>query len=141
MLTQPHTCNNFNGNDFLFRFQSVFLCELNHTTMSKNVLILIILFFTVAGQSQNLKLEEIMKGDAFIGVQPSNGRWSLDGKKIYFEWNPNNDLGTSTYFWEKGMLKPQLSSAKEAAFSKLDFMQNPNSDVAYYISKGALYSY
>jgi hypothetical protein len=36
------------------------------------------------------------------------------------------------------MIKPQLTSA-EAAFSKLDF--KPNTDIAYYIDKGALYSY
>jgi hypothetical protein len=30
-------------------------------------------------------------------LNPS-GRWSLDGKKVYFEWNPNNELGTDTYF-------------------------------------------
>ncbi|UQD57076.1 prolyl oligopeptidase family serine peptidase [Flavobacterium sp. K5-23] len=109
--------------------------------MLRKVLLLVFLFFITAGQSQNLKLEDIMKGDAFIGVQPSNGRWSLDGKKIYFEWNPNNEIGTTTYFWEKGMQKPLLASVKDAAFSKYDFVQKPNSDIAYYISKGALYSY
>jgi hypothetical protein len=39
-----------------------------------------------------------MKGDEFIGSQPTSGRWSLDGKKVYFEWNPNNELGTDTIF-------------------------------------------
>jgi hypothetical protein len=32
-------------------------------------------------QSQKLQLEDIMKGDSFIGNQPSNQRWSLDGQK------------------------------------------------------------
>ncbi len=109
--------------------------------MIKNIFILAFIFFTVSGISQELRLDEIMKGDAFIGVQPSNERWSLDGKKIYFEWNPNNELGTSTYFWEKGMLKPELATSKEASFSKLDFKTKPNSDLAFYIEKGALYSY
>jgi dipeptidyl aminopeptidase/acylaminoacyl peptidase len=109
--------------------------------MIKNIFILAFIFFTVSGKSQELKLDEIMKGDAFIGVQPTNGRWSLDGKKIYFEWNPNNELGTSTYFWEKGMLKPELASFKEASFSRLDFKIKPNTDLAFYIEKGALYSY
>jgi hypothetical protein len=81
--------------------------------------IFIIVFLTLLWQSQNLKIEEIMKGDEFIGSQPTSGRWSLDGKKVYFEWNPNNELGTDTYFWDKSMIKPQLTSSAEAAFSKL----------------------
>jgi hypothetical protein len=54
--------------------------------MIKNTFILVFIFFTVAGISQELSLDEIMKGDVFIGVQPTNERWSLDGK-VYFEWN------------------------------------------------------
>jgi len=99
----------------------------------------ITLSFTV--QSQSLQLGDIMKGDTFIGEQPFSGRWSLDSKKVYFEWNPNNELGASTYFWEKGMEKAKLVSYPEAAFSKLDFKSKPNSDTVYYIDKGALYSY
>jgi acetyl esterase/lipase len=109
--------------------------------MIKGIFIIVFLTLTLTGQSQNLKLEEIMKGDEFIGSQPTSGRWSLDGKKIYFEWNPNNELGTDTYFWDKSMIKPQLTSSQEAAFSKLDFESKLNTDIAYYIDKGALYSY
>jgi hypothetical protein len=35
-----------------------------------------IVFYPLTGQSQNLKIEEIMKGDEFIGSQPTSGRWS-----------------------------------------------------------------
>jgi dipeptidyl aminopeptidase/acylaminoacyl peptidase len=109
--------------------------------MTKIIFILAFLTLTLTGQSQNLKLEEIMKGDEFIGSQPTSGRWSLDGKKIYFDWNPNNELGAATYFWDKTMAKPQLTSSQEAAFSKLNFKSKPNTDIAYYIDKGALFSY
>jgi dipeptidyl aminopeptidase/acylaminoacyl peptidase len=30
------------------------------------------------------KIEQIMQGDNFVGVLPENGRWSYDGKAIYF---------------------------------------------------------
>ena len=30
------------------------------------------------------KIEQIMQGDKFVGVLPENGRWSYDGKVIYF---------------------------------------------------------
>jgi dipeptidyl aminopeptidase/acylaminoacyl peptidase len=109
--------------------------------MKKKIAVLICIFFSLASQSQNLKLEDIMKGDAFIGVQPVNGRWSLDGKKVYFEWNPNNELGLSTYFWKNGSSKPELAPLKEAEFSKFDFKHYPNSDLYYYIDKGRLFSY
>jgi hypothetical protein len=45
----------------------------------------------------NIKVKEIMKGDTFIGEQPLRSL-VLDSKKVYFEWNQNNDLGPSTYF-------------------------------------------
>ena len=109
--------------------------------MTKSFFILAFLFFSITGKSQNLKLEEIMKGESFIGNQPTNGRWSLDGKKVYFEWNPKNEIGSSTYYWQKGMTEPKVAELKEAAFSKLDFKSKPGSDLVYYIDNGALYSY
>jgi dipeptidyl aminopeptidase/acylaminoacyl peptidase len=109
--------------------------------MNKKIAVLICVFFSIASQGQNLKLEEIMKGEAFIGVQPVNGRWSLDGKKVYFEWNPNNEYGLSTYFWNIGSSKPELAPLKEAEFSKFDFKGKKAADLFYYIDKGRLCSY
>ena len=109
--------------------------------MKKNIFILFLLTFNLGVQGQKLQLEEIMKGDGFIGNQPSNQRWSLDGQKIYFDWNPKNEIGTSTYFVDKNNIKPQLVNAKESEFSKLNFLKKPNSNTAYFVNKGALYSY
>ncbi|TDO97131.1 S9 family peptidase [Flavobacterium sp. 245] len=109
--------------------------------MIKNSFILAFLLLSITGNSQKLKLEEIMKGESFIGNQPTNGRWSLDGKKVYFEWNPKDELGTSTYYWQKGMTKPEIVQPKEAVFSQMDFKSKPDSDIVYYLDKGSLYSY
>jgi dipeptidyl aminopeptidase/acylaminoacyl peptidase len=109
--------------------------------MTKNIFILSFLFFSITGISQNLKLEEIMKGESFIGNQPTYGRWSPDGKKVYFEWNPKDELGNSTYYWQKVMTQPAVADPKEAVFSKLDFKRKPSSDVVFYLDKGALYLY
>jgi acetyl esterase/lipase len=109
--------------------------------MIKKTLVLVFLAYGINVQSQSLKLEEIMKGNAFIGVQPENPRWSLDGKKAYFDWNPSNDIGSSTYFWQKGMLSPKLASAEEAKFSDLNFIKSKTGKFAYYLSDGALFSY
>ncbi|RXM41576.1 prolyl oligopeptidase family serine peptidase [Flavobacterium sp. YO64] len=109
--------------------------------MTKNIFIAAFLIFSIKGYNQTLKLEEIMKGESFIGNQPINGRWSLDSKKVYFDWNPTNDLGASTYSWQKGAAKPVLVEPKEAAFSKLDFKRKPGSDLVYYLDNGRLFSY
>jgi hypothetical protein len=60
-----------------------------------------LLLFTFFGNAQNLRLEDIMKGDEFIGHQPDNHRWSIDGQTVLFDWNPNNEVDNSTYFWNK----------------------------------------
>jgi len=109
--------------------------------MNKKIILVICILFSITFQSQALKLEEIMKGNAFIGAQPESERWSLDGQKVYFDWNPNNELGTSTYFWKNGLSKPELASPNEAAFSKLDLKKTTNPDLYYYIDKGRLFSY
>ena len=109
--------------------------------MNKKIILSFFVLFSVAAQSQTLKMEEIMKGNSFIGVQPENERWSLDGQKVYFDWNPTNELGTSTYFWKNGMSKPELATASDAAFSKNDFKKSSNPDLYYYIDKGRLFSY
>ena len=109
--------------------------------MNKKIILSFFVLFSVAAQSQTLNMEEIMKGNSFIGVQPENERWSLDGQKVYFDWNPTNELGNSTYFWKNGLSKPELATASDAAFSKIDFKKSSNPDLYYYIDKGRLFSY
>ena len=52
--------------------------------MIKNSLLALALLATSFIQARQLKLEEIMKGNDFIGWQPENPRWSLDGQKVFF---------------------------------------------------------
>lgn len=99
---------------------------------------LLAIFFV---QAQQLALEEIMKGNDFIGWQPENPRWSLDGQKVFFEWNPNKEWGASTYFWQKGATTPKLATPEEAAFSRYNIKINKNGTVGYYSNKGAIFSY
>jgi hypothetical protein len=42
------------------------------------------LYLIFNGAKSESEDREIMKGDEFIGSQPTSGRWSLDGKKVYF---------------------------------------------------------
>ena len=64
----------------------------------KNFFTLLALFISFFSFSQALQLEDIMKGNEFIGHQPENHRWSVDGKTMLFDWNPKNEIGNSTYF-------------------------------------------
>lgn len=61
--------------------------------MKNNIVLLICILFSSFFQAQTLKMEEIMKGNDFIGNLPENERWSLDGTTIYFDWNPNKEWG------------------------------------------------
>lgn len=44
-----------------------------------------------------LTVEKIMRDLKWIGVAPSNLTWSEDSKQVYFQWNPENNLGDSLY--------------------------------------------
>lgn len=91
--------------------------------------------------SQEIKLEEIMKGNEFIGHQPQNHQWSWDNKRIYFDWNPENKQGNATYFWEKGMNKPTLLPANEYKDLYIPTDVQENKNIRYYLKDGALFSY
>ncbi len=50
-----------------------------------------------SGNKSTLKISEIMQGDKFVGNLPDNLFWSLDSKKMYFDWNPENAISESLY--------------------------------------------
>jgi dipeptidyl aminopeptidase/acylaminoacyl peptidase len=88
-----------------------------------------------------LQLAEIMQGEAFIGSQPVNPRWSANGQRIYFEWNPNQDPGTSTYYWEKGMVAPLRTIPGDKTFSAEQIAGQAAYAMCYYTENGALCAY
>lgn len=54
------------------------------------VLLIPICTATYAQKLETLTVEKIMRDPKWMGVAPSNFRWSDDSKKLYFNWNPNN---------------------------------------------------
>ena len=38
-----------------------------------------------------LTIDNIMRGPALFGYEPTQARWSGDGERIYFQWKPAND--------------------------------------------------
>lgn len=90
---------------------------------------------------KSLQLEEIMKGYDFIGHSPENHRWGVDGKTIFFDWNPLGELGKSTYSYsleskkiEK--LKPE-EGYKAVAFDERQATKNE----VFFLWNGMLYSF
>lgn len=99
-------------------------------------------FITIAQDQQNptLSLKEIMQGDEFIGHQPENISWSIDGQQIYFEWNPDNNPVFSEYYYD---LKNQEIVAFDST-NYTDKIPNPTgnyNDIEIYTKDGNLYQY
>ena len=105
----------------------------------KVILLVFPLYLSVA-QTSSLKLEEIMKGEEFVGFQPENPVWGFDNETVYFDWNPKNEPGKSTYYWKKGMAEPKLATPEDEQFYRSRFITN-DYQTYYYVSGGALYSY
>lgn len=113
--------------------------------MYKLVTIFFVCFgLSVTAQSvpnaSSLVLKEIMKGNDFIGEQPDYFRWSVDGSTIYFEWNPTNEIGSSTYAYSVISKNPQPVKADPSSIFEFDKLQHAFV-VNYYSIDGALVSY
>jgi dipeptidyl aminopeptidase/acylaminoacyl peptidase len=113
----------------------------------QSILLFFILFqlnrscFSQTNSISPLSLKEIMKGNEFIGHQPSNPRWSMDGSQLIFEWNPNNEPGESTYFYDLKTKKYRKGSSADF-FNYPEAIPNPyNFDVLYYEASDALFKY
>jgi dipeptidyl aminopeptidase/acylaminoacyl peptidase len=53
---------------------------------------------TIVAQSLGeLTVDKIMRDPKWMGVSPSNPYWSVDGKTLYFNWNPDNATADSLY--------------------------------------------
>lgn len=107
------------------------------TTFNLFTLTFLILFSNIF-QAQTLKLEDIMKGNAFIGHQPENHRFSYDGGKLFFDWNPNNELEASTYYVEKNS-KPIKCDVNLEIESQLDYIYNKANNFVFYVKGQAIY--
>ncbi|MHB8207109.1 prolyl oligopeptidase family serine peptidase [Mucilaginibacter sp.] len=68
---------------------------------------------TFAQRLDTLTIEKIMRDPKWIGVAPSDIKWSDDGKKIYFKWNPDNTFRDALYSITPNKLIPQKVSDKE----------------------------
>lgn len=80
----------------------------------KKYLIGLFLLASVAKAQQvaPLTVEKIMRDPKWMGVAPSNYRWSADSKKVFFNWNPENKEKDALYSVGLSGLKPQKEEEK-----------------------------
>jgi dipeptidyl aminopeptidase/acylaminoacyl peptidase len=73
--------------------------------------LLLLVFTGVSAQKlEVLTVEKIMRDPKWMGVSPSNIRWSNDSKKIYFNWNPDKAERDELYNITTGNIKTQKVS-------------------------------
>ena len=93
--------------------------------------------------NSGLKLEDIMKGDDWLGVSPGNPQWSADSKTVYFTWNPDKELFTSAYSYSLETGKISKPGDEERANRVLagSLIQGCEGDKQYFVDGGDLYNY
>ncbi len=67
----------------------------------------------IAQKLDTLTIEKIMRDPKWIGISPSNIRWSDDSKHIYFNWNPNNTERDEPFSITPSDIKPVKVSIPE----------------------------
>lgn len=79
----------------------------------KKLFTILLLTCTTASFAQKLDtltIEKIMRDPKWIGVSPSNIRWSDDSKNIYFNWNPDVSAASDLFAISPTDTKPQKVS-------------------------------
>jgi dipeptidyl aminopeptidase/acylaminoacyl peptidase len=78
-----------------------------------------LLFAGTVAQAQQiapLTVEKIMQDQKWIGVPPTNYRWSDDSQAVYFDWNPDKQSKTTLY-----RVSPSSKKAVKTADSVADY--------------------
>ncbi|MGC9342253.1 MAG: prolyl oligopeptidase family serine peptidase [Bacteroidales bacterium] len=91
----------------------------------------------------SLKLEDIMKGEEWMGYMPDDARWSPNGNMIYFTWNPEKELLKPDYGYnvETGELQKLSTEQKKQRIPSYGLSYNNARDQVLYTKGGDLYLY
>jgi dipeptidyl aminopeptidase/acylaminoacyl peptidase len=91
--------------------------------------------------AQSLILDSIMKGEEYVGNQPFNHTWAIDGETVLFTWNPENQLTPETYYWQKGMIAPKVLPNEMRYLTEVPTDNQKEEQEIYYLKSGGIYSY
>lgn len=101
--------------------------------------------FSQLSDKSKLKLDEIMKGNEFIGHQPENFQWNLNSDQIYFDWNKENNPFPSTYVFS---FKDYNQIITKTKYHKIDtkerakqVIQQAKYPSIYYVYQGGLWKF
>ncbi len=93
-----------------------------------------------------LSIEEIMRGEDFVGHMPSSVYWAPDSKEIYFRWNPDGDIGDHLFRTDvKGSDPSKVSSEEQLKLpasrgkwnsAKTHFLYSKHGDLFIYEKSG-----
>jgi dipeptidyl aminopeptidase/acylaminoacyl peptidase len=81
--------------------------------MKIKLISLLSLCFLGAFSQSRLTVDKIMQDPKWIGTSPTNISWSEDSKNIYFNWNPEKNLGDSLYVHNLQNQKTEKLSSKQ----------------------------
>ncbi len=84
--------------------------------MKKFYVFLFLFIHTIAfcqTKIDSLTIEKIMSDPKWIGTSPSNPFWSVDGTKLFFDWNPENAPSDSLYYITEENKIPVKASAAQ----------------------------
>ncbi len=104
--------------------------------------ILLFVSFTTSSQKlDKLTVEKIMRDPKWIGTSPTNPIWSVDGRTLYFSWNPEKATSDSLYFISLDNKKPQKATPqqKRSLLSADDITYNSSRSAYCYSKDGDIF--
>ena len=88
-----------------------------------------------------LTVEKIMRDPKWMGASPSNPYWSLDGKYLFFSWNPGQAVADSIYYITADNLTPRKTTyeMRQATLTPAGVVYNAAHTQYAYAQQGDIY--
>ena len=88
-----------------------------------------------------LTVEKIMRDPKWIGTSPSSPQWSVDGKTLFFNWNPDKATADSLYYITLDNKIPLKATVfqKQELLSANAIVYNKNRTAYAYIKDGDVF--
>lgn len=95
-----------------------------------------------AQQLAPLTVQKIMRDPKWMGVSPTNYRWSEDSKTVFFTWNPENKEKDQAYKVSVLTNKTEIAADNEATKAAgNNYTYNKDKSLALYEKGGDIYIY
>lgn len=96
--------------------------------------------YAFAQQLAPLTVEKIMRDPKWMGVAPTNLRWTADSKTLYFNWNPENKAKEELFKVSATATKPIKAAEKEdEKLLSLNYTYNADRSLGLIEKSGDIY--